>query len=87
MATTYVNELGKCYGQAEGGTFRAFKDGGMYRVYLVGREMNFDADYNFIGYGKRLEASGMTYFTNLDNFAAAVEDCKAELSCLMAAGA
>lgn len=87
MATTYVNELGKCYAQAEGGKFRAFKDGSMYRVYLVGREMNFDADYNFIGYGKRLEASGMTYFIHLDDFLTAVEDCKAELSCLMAQGA
>lgn len=87
MATTYVSELGKCYGEAEDGKFRAYKDGGMYRVYLVGREMKFDADYNFIGYGKRLEASGMTYFTNLDDFLAAVEDCKDELRCLMAMGA
>lgn len=85
--TTYASDLGKCYAEAENGKFRAYKDGGMFRVYLCGKEMNFDANYNFIGYGKRIEASGMTYFTHLDDFLTAVEDCKDELNYLMAAGA
>lgn len=84
MATVYVSDLGKCYAQTEDGTFRAFKDGDMFRVYLVGREMKFDADYNFIGYGNRLEASGMTYFVHLDDFLTAVDGCQEELRCLMA---
>lgn len=87
MATTYVSELGKCVAQTEDGKFRAFEDNGMYRVYLVGREMNFDADYNFIGYGKRLEATGMDYFVHLDDFLTAVDNCEEELRCLMAMGA
>ena len=87
MATTYVSELGKCYAKTSDGKFRAFKDGNLFRVYLVGYEMNFDADYNFVGYGKRLEAQGMTYFVHLNDFENAVVECQDELSCLMAMGA
>jgi hypothetical protein len=88
MTKKYANELGKCYAKTNDGRFRAYKDGGLFRIYLCGREMKFDSDYNFVGYGKRIEAVGSdVHFKNIENFDAAVYEVECELNYLMKAGA
>lgn len=53
--TIYANELGKCYAKNKKGNLRLYKDGNLFRLYLVGREMLWKGD-EFLGYSNRLEA-------------------------------
>jgi hypothetical protein len=41
--TTYAAELGKCYAETSDGHIRAYKEGGLFRLYLVGRELIWNA--------------------------------------------
>ena len=86
--TIYANELGRCYAKTEKGNIRAYKDGGLFRLYLVGREMIWNADITDCKYGNRLEASATSvYFRDIENFDMAVYELQCELNYLVAAGA
>jgi hypothetical protein len=56
--TQYANELGKCYGKR--GNLRIYKDGGMYAVFMVMKEFDFDANDQIIE-GDREEATLIGY--------------------------
>lgn len=88
MKTTYTTDLGKCYAKTSDGRIRAYKDGGLFRLYLVGREMRFSADGEFLGYGQRLTASPSDiHIRNIENFDMAVYELECELNALMREGA
>jgi hypothetical protein len=88
MKTTYTTELGKCHKATSDGRFRAYKDNGLFQIYLCGKEMKFDAEHNFVGYGKRMEATATgVHFRDIDNFDAAVYEVQCELNWLAKEGA
>ena len=86
--TQYAAELGKCYAKTEDGFIRAYKDGGLFRLYLVSREMIWNADNTDFKTGNRLEASGTSvHIRDIENFDSAVYELQCELSYLAKAGA
>lgn len=78
--TIYANELGKCVAKKD--NYRAYKDGGIYAIYRVGREMIWDADYN-CKLGTKLEAVHAGYVANIENFEMACVELDAEMAYLM----
>lgn len=64
MSTKYANELGKCYGKR--GSLRIYKDGGMYAVFLVTKEWDFDANDKIVE-GEREEATLVGYVADITN--------------------
>lgn len=86
--TTYANELGRCYAKTSDGHIRAYKDGGLFRIYLVGREMIWNDDITDFKIGNRFEAVATdVHFRDIDNFDMAVEECKYNTAQLMKEGA
>jgi hypothetical protein len=83
--TTYASELGKCV--AKEGNYRAFKDGGIYALYIVGKELIWNDDITDYKVGTRLEAVKVGYFTKIENFEYAVDVAKEESAYLMTEGA
>jgi hypothetical protein len=83
--TIYVNELGKCVAKKD--NYRAFKDGGIYALYSVAKELIWNDDITDYKVGTRLEAVKVGYFTKLENFEMAIDTAKEELAYLMAEGA
>jgi hypothetical protein len=51
----------------------------MLAVYSVGREMLWDADYNYLGLGERLEAVRIGYVSDLENAEHAFDAAEEEL--------
>jgi hypothetical protein len=80
--TIYASELGKCVRKEN--NFRAYKDGGMFALYMVAKEMIWNADNTDYKVGTRLEAVKVGYFTKIENFEDAVDTAKEELAYLMA---
>jgi len=82
--TIYANELGKCVAKKD--NYRAYKDNEIYAIYIVGREMIWDANYN-CKLGTKLEAVHVGYVANIENFELAVDELKEEMHYMMKAGA
>jgi len=82
MTTTYADELGKCY--AKRGSLRIHTEpsSGMLAVYSVAREMLWDAEYNYLGLGDRLEAVLIGYVADIDNAEHAFDVAEEELRVL-----
>jgi len=80
--TQYASELGKCYGKE--GSYRAYKEGGLFALYFVGREMVWNADNTDYKYSNRLEAVKVGYFSQIENFGMAVDSAKEEMAYMMA---
>ncbi len=76
--TTYASELGKCYNKTKDGRFRLYKVEGLWAIYLVSKELIWDADYNFTE-GTRLEATLGGYIADPDNFEIGVYELECEL--------
>lgn len=86
--TVYANELGKCYAKNENGNLRLYKEGNLFRLYSVGREMLWSDDSEFLGYSNKLEAVATDiYLRDADNFDMACYEYEIEIAHLMAAGA
>jgi hypothetical protein len=84
IKTTYADELGKCVRKED--NYRAYKDGGIYALYIVGKELIWNTDNTDYKIGTRLEAVKVGYFTSLDNFGEAVDRAKEETAYLMSEG-
>ncbi len=88
MKMTYAADLGKCYAKTADGHIRAYKDGGLFRLYLVSREMTWNADYTDFKVGNRFEAVATDiHIRDIENFDMAVYELQCELSYLAKAGA
>ena len=74
--TTYVNELGKCYGERK--NLRIYKDREMFAVYLVMKEWDFDANDKIIE-GEREEAVLVGYVADITNKEYAFDLAEAEI--------
>lgn len=86
--TQYAAELGKCYAKTADGHIRAYKGGGLFRLYLVGREMIWNADNTDCKLGNRLEAVATdVHIRDIENFEMAVYELQCELNYLAKAGA
>jgi len=86
--TTYAAELGKCYAKTADGHIRAYKDGGLFRLYLVGREMIWNADITDCKIGNRLEAVATdVHIREIESFDSAVYELQCELNYLVKVGA
>ena len=79
----YVSELGKCV--AKKNNYRAFKEGELFAIYSVCREMIWDADYN-CKFGKKLTGIRVGYVAHIENFEMAVEELKEEMRYMMKEG-
>jgi hypothetical protein len=71
--TIYASDLGKCYAKAENGFYRLYREArgwgiGCYSLFLVTKEDG------------RLTATWAGYVSELENFAYAVDEVKAELA-------
>ena len=64
MKKTYEDELGKCYGKR--GSLAIYKDGGMYAVFSVMKEFDFDENDNLV-YGERNEAVLIGYVSDISD--------------------
>ncbi len=83
MTTTiYVKDLGKCAAKTD--NYRAYKEGELFALYLVGREMIWNATNTGYRYSNRLEAVKVGYFSDIQNFEMAVDAAKEEMACMMA---
>ena len=82
IKTTYADELGKCVAKQD--NYCAYKDGNMYALYMVAKELIWNADNTNYKVGTRLEAVHVGYFTSMDNFEMAVDAAKEETAYLMA---
>ena len=86
--TTYAAELGKCYAKTGDGHIRAYKDGGLFRLYFVGRERVWNNDKTDTKFSNRLEAvASDIYIRNIENFDMAVYELQCELNYLAKEGA
>lgn len=86
--TTYAAELGKCYAETSDGHIRAYKEGGLFRLYLVGRELIWNDDNTDFTVSNRLEAvASDIYIRNIENFDMAVHRTQCELNYLVKEGA
>ena len=85
MNITYADTLGKAL--ATRGNLEIYKEpgSGMLAVYSVVREMLWDADYNYLGLGDRLEAVRIGYVSDIENAEHAFDVAQEELAA--AAGA
>jgi hypothetical protein len=79
--TIYTSELGKCYRKEN--NYRAYKDGNMFALYSVCKELIWNSDNTDYKVGTRLEAVKVGYFANIENFEMAVDTAKEELAYLM----
>ena len=82
--TTYASELGKCVAKKD--NYRAYKDGGLFAIYMVAPELIWNADNTDYTVGKKLEAVHAGYVSDIKNFEMAVEELKMEMSYMMKAG-
>ena len=80
--TTYAADLGKCYAKKD--NYRAYKDGGLFAIYMVGKELIWNADSTDYKVGTKLEAVHVGYIRDIDNFESAVQDLKVEMHSMMA---
>jgi hypothetical protein len=80
--TTYASELGKCYGKE--GSYRAYKDGGLFALYMVAKELIWNADNTDFKVGTRLEAVKVGYFSQIENFGMAIDSANEEMAYLRA---
>jgi hypothetical protein len=78
----YTNELGKCVRKEN--NYRAYKEGSVFALYMVAKEMIWNADNTDFKIGTRLEAVKVGYFTQIENFEDAVDTAKEELAYMMA---
>ena len=86
--TTYLAELGKCYAETSDGHIRAYKDGGLFRLYLVSRELIWNDDNTDFTFSNRLEAVATDiHIRDIDNFEMAVYELQCELNSLAKVGA
>ena len=86
--TTYAAELGKCYAETSDGHIRAYKEGGLFRLYLVSRELIWNADNTDFTVSNRLEAvASDIHIRNIENFDMAVYELQCELNYLVKEGA
>jgi hypothetical protein len=86
--TTYAAELGKCYAETSDGHIRAYKEGGLFRLYLVGRELIWNDDNTDYTVSNRLEAvASDIHIRNIENFDMAVYELQCELNYLAKEGA
>lgn len=83
IQTIYASELGKCVAKKD--NYRAYKEGGLYAIYSVCREMIWDENYNCT-FGKKLEAVRVGYVQDIDNFDMAVYELKIEMAQMMKEG-
>lgn len=84
IKTTYADELGKCVRKED--NYRAYKEEGIYALYIVAKEFIWNEDFTSFKKGTRLEAVKVGYFTSLDNFEEAVDRAKEETAYLMSEG-
>ena len=84
IKTTYASDLGKCF--AKNDNYRAYKDGGLFAIYMVAPELIWNADNTDYTVGKKLEAVQVGYIANIENFEMAVDELKMEMSLMMKAG-
>ena len=86
IKTIYASELGKPV--AKSGNYRAYKDGGIFSIYLVGREMLWNADNTDFKIGNKFEAVHVGNIAHLESFDSVVYelDCafKAEFNSMKA---
>ena len=80
--TTYVKDLGKCVAKTD--NYRAYKEGELFALYLVGREMIWNTTNTGYKYSNRLEAVKVGYFSDIENFEMAVDSAKEEMAHMMA---
>ena len=86
--TTYAAELGKCYAETSDGHIRAYKEGGLFRLYLVSRELIWNDDNTDFTVSNRLEAVATdVHIAHIDNFDMAVYEVQCELNSLAKEGA
>ena len=86
--TTYAAELGKCYAETSDGHIRAYKEGGLFRLYLVSRELIWNDDNTDFTVSNRLEAVATDiHIRDIDNFEMAVYELQCELNSLAKVGA
>jgi hypothetical protein len=82
MNTTYADELGKCLAERNNLRIHTEPSSGMLAVYSVAREMLWDANYNYLGLGDRLEAVLIGYVSDIDNAEHAFDVAEEELRAL-----
>ena len=88
MKVKYATELGKCYAKTADGRIRAYKEDGVFRLYLVGRVMLWNADFSECKFGNRLEAVATdSCIRYIDNFEMAAFNVQCELADLAKVGA
>lgn len=75
MKTVYAKDLGKCY--ARDGNYRLYKEGNIYALYSVGKELIWEGDDYRVG--RRLEAILIGYVQHLTNFETVVAQCKRDV--------
>ena len=81
--TTYTTDLGKCYKKTKDGRFHLYKVDGYWTIYLVSKELIWDADYSFTE-GTRLEATFGGYISDPENFDIGCYELQCELKALAA---
>ena len=85
---TYATELGKCYAKTSDGHIRAYKDGALFRLYVVSRELIWNDDNTDFTFSNRLEAVATDiHIRDIDNFEMAVYELQCELNSLAEVGA
>jgi hypothetical protein len=85
---TYATELGKCYAKTSDGHIRAYKDGALFRLYVVSRELIWNDDNTDFTFSNRLEAVATDiHIRDIDNFEMAVYELQCELNSLAKVGA
>jgi len=85
MNTTYADTLGKALATRDNLAIYKEPTSGMFAVYSVAREMLWDADYNYLGLGDRLEAIRIGYVSDIENAEYAFDVAKEELTALAGA--
>lgn len=88
MTTSTIAELGKCYAKTHDGRIRAYKDGGLFRLYLVGRKLIWNDDNTSYKVSNTYEAVATDiHFRDIENFEMAVYELECELNALAKEGA
>ncbi len=80
--TTYVKDLGKCV--AKQGNYRAYKEGRFFALYLISKELIWNADGTDYKVGTRLEALKVGDFLEIEEFEMAVDSAEEEIAYMMA---
>jgi hypothetical protein len=81
--TTYASSLGTCYAKSADGSYRLYKVDGSWVIYLVSKEIFWNADYTFTT-GKKLVATFGGYITSPESFDYGVDQLEEESRCLAA---